>query len=112
VTGYKRGYMYAPEEPERPDDEVEGGWPSIIFYLVFTVVCVAVVAAVFGFAYAALTSDGDDPPPQKVEEIVKWPKMQGDDNHDGHIDETESGWSCETMGDLKCGPNEHKMRLS
>jgi hypothetical protein len=28
----------------------------------------------------------------------------GDDNGDGRIDEDESGWDCETMGNRVCGP--------
>lgn len=27
----------------------------------------------------------------------------GDDNHDGIIDEDESGWDCATMGNRRCG---------
>jgi len=31
--------------------------------------------------------------------------IAGDDNHDGVIDEDESGWDCRTMGNLICGTN-------
>ena len=29
--------------------------------------------------------------------------LSGDDNGDGRIDEDESGWNCETMGNGECG---------
>lgn len=29
--------------------------------------------------------------------------LPGDDNHDGYVDEDESGWDCATMGNLVCG---------
>lgn len=29
--------------------------------------------------------------------------LEGDDNHDGVIDEDESGWDCQTMGNGFCG---------
>jgi hypothetical protein len=35
---------------------------------------------------------------------VSRPTLDGDDNGDGIIDEDESGWDCETMGNLDCGP--------
>ena len=35
--------------------------------------------------------------------------LAGDDNLDGIIDEDESGWNCETMGNGICGPADNSV---
>lgn len=35
--------------------------------------------------------------------------LAGDDNRDGIIDEDESGWNCETMGNGICGPADYSI---
>ncbi|WIF20595.1 hypothetical protein SEA_JFLIX2_105 [Rhodococcus phage Jflix2] len=35
--------------------------------------------------------------------------ITGDDNSDGIIDEDESGWNCETMGNRICGPADYSI---
>ncbi|MBM4616418.1 hypothetical protein GS534_24545 [Rhodococcus hoagii] len=35
--------------------------------------------------------------------------IAGDDNSDGIIDEDESGWNCETMGNRICGPADYSI---
>lgn len=44
----------------------------------------------------ALEPSGKSAPTRKA--------LEGDDNHDGRIDEDESGWDCKTMGNKRCGP--------
>jgi hypothetical protein len=108
MTGYQRGYMYAPEPPE---EEPEGGWGMIVFYLAIAAIGLTILAGIFAFVYAGL---GPQDPEPRIEKQIVYTNYypEGDDNRDGHIDETESGWNCETMGNKVCGPDEHRMRLS
>ncbi len=57
-----------------------------------------VIIWVAGFAFIGATQANATPTPDSTSQL------SGDDNHDGRIDEDESGWNCATMGNKSCGP--------
>lgn len=48
-------------------------------------------------------------PAIETPDAVSTVAITGDDNSDGIIDEDESGWNCETMGNRICGPVDYSL---
>lgn len=77
-----------------------------------TFVIIAMVAFVVGLGIGLTGASHPQVPDERVITKIhvvhdkpqpKPHQLKGDDNHDGVIDEDESGWNCHTMGNKQCG---------